>query len=1256
MKSDGETTNGNSTIPQPQKKPKIKKHIHSKKQKSSTLKATESKKRSPSTTAEVFNSAPFTLANDGNLSHRLTRDSAPPAHFGSLRGGGKLFGEIIKQGWLQRRKSDNGWSQKAAKKRDWRDCWCILRMGIFTIHSSKQNAEQPKLTIYLNQLTIITTQVDSTDSPKSAHTTLPSPSTSPPTVNASATGSISPKPTGSTNTDDGSDAQLNNSHSSSSSALQNYGNRYPFEIRTTQKIYSFCAKSELLMREWCTVLEDCKISISQSGLNLMGFSSHNSSSSSQISASSPRQEDFKEIFGGSDNKHPTVQGMFDSKDGNGSVGRSSSNSSKKEKDDFKLDFRDIKGAKSKGEVVTSDNESTKSEKHYSEGEGKIKKKNKHKLAVSPTQGKPKKKGSGKKRSSLSTTSSNTVPGGGGSSSDVDHHHSNDTRNKTKKHKKSNSNTGLNNTNNSITSSGTNYESSGKESNSKKRRSVGALPVSEVAAMNSINNYDRSQNSPHTPSSAGTGRRGDENGPNESFIKKQTKPKQRRKEEEVLGHSGSNSSYGGTPNGTPTNHLNLIVVNNNTTGSPGQTGGGEEMIRWLKEMKLPSNYYHLFTNDGFDDLGTIKLMTDDDLLNVGISKTGHRKRILYWIKQQQQQFSGPLDSPHDSHISNSSNNNGNNNNGNNNNHNGGILVAPNPKRLSQGIMVVGSKRRNKRNSVYLEESGNKDLNKDGGAKSVTFSDTEEDQQVNNITHTYNPNLGSTYDYNSEEVEQEDSEDDQDDEHWAVKVPECDPIPDGPHIPSATGSSSKKGGSVVDERESYDGSKKDLSNVPDEVWTMKNLRVLWLFQNKLEVVPEYIGRLTKLRAIGLNENMIRELPNQIGYLEGLQVLDLRYNKLVKLPATIGRLSMLSRLFLRFNKLESLPDTIGLLTNLEMLSVRNNELVTLCRGVNHLKSLKILDVSNNHLSKLRSIAQLQQLKELDCKQNQLSELPFGWKLQNLTRLDLSNNQFVNFPSQICEIPNLQMLDMEANGLTNISNEIGRLSQLEKIWLNRNKIKSLPSEIGNLVHLKELHTKGNRIAAVPNQLRLLTSLKHLDLSTNKFVSFPASLPPGLTSLDVSDNEIKDIKPEDLLSWKGAGNVRELNLEENQLTGLPAEIGMLLGLAKFRLGYNMLETIPEEIGNLTLLKQVHLEHNKITMLPGGVRTLVGLELFVLTDNLLDDLPNEMVNMTSLSELKVDGNPFGNFPSQLRDAGGRDTYNYIMKREAKQRMQKKPKK
>ena len=57
---------------------------------------------------------------------------------------------------------------------------------------------------------------------------------------------------------------------------------------------------------------------------------------------------------------------------------------------------------------------------------------------------------------------------------------------------------------------------------------------------------------------------------------------------------------------------------------------QEMTAWLKGLNLPETYCALFMRDGFDDLDTIKLVSEADLINIGISQTGHRKKIMHWV--------------------------------------------------------------------------------------------------------------------------------------------------------------------------------------------------------------------------------------------------------------------------------------------------------------------------------------------------------------------------------------------------------------------------------------------------------------------------------------------------------------------------------------------------------------------------------------------------------------------------------------------------
>ena len=69
-------------------------------------------------------------------------------------------------------------------------------------------------------------------------------------------------------------------------------------------------------------------------------------------------------------------------------------------------------------------------------------------------------------------------------------------------------------------------------------------------------------------------------------------------------------------------------------------------------------------------------------------------------------------------------------------------------------------------------------------------------------------------------------------------------------------------------------------------------------------------------------------------------------------------------------------------------------------------------------------------------------------------------------------------------------------------------------------------------------------------------------------------------------------------LTIVPAEIGQLTSL-----DCNQLTSLPAEIWQLTSLKQLHLSHNQLTSVPAEIGQLTSLERLFLHDNQLMSVP-----------------------------------------------------
>ena len=68
-------------------------------------------------------------------------------------------------------------------------------------------------------------------------------------------------------------------------------------------------------------------------------------------------------------------------------------------------------------------------------------------------------------------------------------------------------------------------------------------------------------------------------------------------------------------------------------------------------------------------------------------------------------------------------------------------------------------------------------------------------------------------------------------------------------------------------------------------------------------------------------LTEIPEEVFKLKNLKVLNLSYNKISNLPESLGKLTSLNELYLSGNQLTSLPEFLGKLTSLNKLELRDN-----------------------------------------------------------------------------------------------------------------------------------------------------------------------------------------------------------------------------------------------------------------------------------------------------------------------------------------------
>jgi Leucine-rich repeat (LRR) protein len=80
---------------------------------------------------------------------------------------------------------------------------------------------------------------------------------------------------------------------------------------------------------------------------------------------------------------------------------------------------------------------------------------------------------------------------------------------------------------------------------------------------------------------------------------------------------------------------------------------------------------------------------------------------------------------------------------------------------------------------------------------------------------------------------------------------------------------------------------LKQTPDVIWTLTNLTVLDLSNNRLDTLSSELGNLIHLEELILNRNYLLSLPTEIVRLSRLSYLDLWSNLIIEFPKEIALL---------------------------------------------------------------------------------------------------------------------------------------------------------------------------------------------------------------------------------------------------------------------------------------------------------------------------------------------------------------------------------
>ncbi|WP_417910578.1 COR domain-containing protein [Candidatus Electronema sp. PJ] len=140
--------------------------------------------------------------------------------------------------------------------------------------------------------------------------------------------------------------------------------------------------------------------------------------------------------------------------------------------------------------------------------------------------------------------------------------------------------------------------------------------------------------------------------------------------------------------------------------------------------------------------------------------------------------------------------------------------------------------------------------------------------------------------------------------------------------------------------------DLTELPPELFQLKNLTSLYLSYNQLTNLPPPLFQLKNLTRLGLSGLGLIKLPLELFQLKNLTELYLGGNQLSSLPPEFVQLTNLTKLNLSLNALSILPPEVFQLKQLTSLDFWGNQLTSLPPEIVQLTNLKELDLSYNPL----------------------------------------------------------------------------------------------------------------------------------------------------------------------------------------------------------------------------------------------------------------------------------------------------------------------
>ncbi|XP_076032645.1 chaoptin [Oratosquilla oratoria] len=451
--------------------------------------------------------------------------------------------------------------------------------------------------------------------------------------------------------------------------------------------------------------------------------------------------------------------------------------------------------------------------------------------------------------------------------------------------------------------------------------------------------------------------------------------------------------------------------------------------------------------------------------------------------------------------------------------------------------------------------------------------------------------------------------------------------------------------------------NIFNISDKAFLggpQQSLVMLDLEKNSLDTVPKALSQLKNLRYLYLPDNKIKEVPEDSlrAFCETLEALSLSGNFLKAIPRyAFENCSTIAHLNLGHNRISEINEedfeTWG--DNLDTLVLRNNQLKTIPpHAFRATPKLRELSLSFNRINDISSDSLIDVLNTLE-----ILEISFGFyrddfpeevlkPLTSLQWIALDNNNFRTITeTALYSFGELQYFNMDSNRLTHIPKTLFHQNvhkNLGDIRLAYNSIRSLDIHtFHNLEGLRTLVLNGNQIEtlkfealkALPKLVTVLLAdnkithiedkafadlpnLMKLELQQNKLHEFSLSMFVNVTSpsvplaLNISYNEIVHLTPGNMQTPL---EMKSLDVSHNKVKEVPHTFlqSFTHSLQRLDMGYNRITKLDvSAFGTLERLQMLILEHNNIQEIRhGALRSINKVQFMDLSHNHIENLPPE---------------------------------------------------